>query len=208
MIGVLYVPPTAPRLLMVNVPPRSSSMRELGRAGPCGQRGQLLGDLQNAQPIGVAHHRHDQAAGRIDRHAEIDVLLVDDLLFLFVEARVEQRMLPQRQGHRPDDKRQRRQLDRRAEIAGGIVLRSRSRSVTSASSKLVTCGMVAGRLDHLRGDGAADLRHPLAADRPVGVFARLAGRNGRLAAARWPLRGGSHWSRLGRLSRGRERLRA
>ena len=38
----------------------------------------------------------------------------------------------------------------------------------------------AGRPDHLLGDGAADLRHPLAADRSPGVLARLAGRDDRL----------------------------
>ena len=127
---------------MVNVPPRSSSTRELGRPGPRRQQRQLAGDLQDAHLIDVAHHRHDQAARRIDRHAQVDVLLVDDLLLLFVEARVEQRMLPQGQGHGLQHERHRRELDRRAEIRRRNVLRIRSSSVTSASSKLVTCGMV------------------------------------------------------------------
>ena len=85
---------------MVNVPPRSSSTRELGRAGPRRQQRQFAGDVENAQPIDVANHRHDQPAGRIDRHAQVDILLVDDLLLFLVEARVQQGMLPQGQRHR------------------------------------------------------------------------------------------------------------
>ena len=80
-------------------------------------------------------------------------------------------------------KRHRRQLDRRAEI--------RRRNRLAHPLQFGHVGVVevrhvrnrAGRLDHLRGDGAANPRHRLAAHVAVGVFAQLARRHGRLAAS-------------------------
>ena len=82
MIGVEYVPPTEPRLLIVNVPPLSSSRSNLPSRTVVGQLVQLGGDLRDALAVGVAQHRHDQAALGVDRDADVHVLLVDDLVAL------------------------------------------------------------------------------------------------------------------------------
>ena len=112
MIGVLYVPPTAPRLLMVNVPPRRSSIAKLAPAAP-GQRGQ--GRAISAMLRRSASRTPAPPGLRgVDRHAEIDVLLVDDLLFLLVDRGVQRRVPPQGQAT--------------AFITKGIASASRSRS--------------------------------------------------------------------------------
>ena len=111
MIGVEYVPPTAPRLLIVNVLPRKSSSAKLAVADVLGDRGQLPGDFGNGQPVGVAERRHDQAAVGIDGDAQVDVVLVDDPLVLHVDRGVDHGVVAQRHGDGLDHKRQRSQLD-------------------------------------------------------------------------------------------------
>ena len=89
MIGVEYVPPTAPRLLIVNVPPCMSSRSNLPSRTVVGQLFQLGGDLRDALAIGVAQHGHHEAALGVDRDADVDVFLVDDLVFFHVDRGVD-----------------------------------------------------------------------------------------------------------------------
>ncbi len=79
MIGVEYVPPIAPRLLIVNVPPCMSSIETCRRGPWLAEAIELAGDLRDALAIGVAEHGHHQAALGVDRDADVHVLLVDDL---------------------------------------------------------------------------------------------------------------------------------
>ena len=112
------MPPIAPRLLIVNVPPFRSASVKLGLAGLLGHRGQRLGDLRNAHPVDVAHDRHDQAALGVDGHADVDVLLVDDLLVLHVDRGVHQRMQLERLGHGLHHEGHHRELDFGADVVG------------------------------------------------------------------------------------------
>ena len=66
--------------------------RELGGAGLGRQRGQPLGNLRDRQTIGLTQDRHDQAALGVHGDADVDVLLVDDLVVVEIERGVEQRL--------------------------------------------------------------------------------------------------------------------
>ena len=113
MIGVEYVPPTAPRLLIVKVlPRRSSSLKLLFRAlsAIVARAARMSGILSSSAP---AQGGHDQAAFGIDGDADVDVLLVDDLLVDLVERRVDRRIVPQRHRDRLDHERHRGELDPR-----------------------------------------------------------------------------------------------
>src|SRR5439155_533062 len=48
-------------------------------ARPLGEPGELALDLGETQPVGIAHHRHHQAALGGDRDAHVDAPLVDDV---------------------------------------------------------------------------------------------------------------------------------
>ena len=108
MIGVEYVPPTEPRLLIVNVPPCSRSRSNLPSRTVVGQLVDLGGDLRDALAIGIAQHGHDQAALGVDGDADVDVLLVDDLVVLHVDRGVEHRVPLERRGDGLDEERHRR----------------------------------------------------------------------------------------------------
>ena len=57
---------------------------------------ELDGDLRDVLRVGVADHRHEQTAIGVDRDADVDVLLVDDLAALGVDRRIELRELADR----------------------------------------------------------------------------------------------------------------
>ena len=54
--------------------------RELALAGARAEIGDLRFDLGEAEVIGVAQHRHDQAALGADGDADVVIVLVDDVL--------------------------------------------------------------------------------------------------------------------------------
>ena len=82
-----------PRFEIVMPPPLISSSVSLLVARLLGQLLQLDGDLRDVLRVGVADHRHEQPAIGVDRDADVDVLLVDDLAALGIDRRVELREL-------------------------------------------------------------------------------------------------------------------
>ena len=64
---------------MVKVPPSSSFMVSLLSRAPAGQLADGLLELGERQAIGVAHDRHDQPLAAADGHADVVVILVDDV---------------------------------------------------------------------------------------------------------------------------------
>ena len=78
---------------MLMPPPLISSTRQLAVARLLGQLLQLDGDLRDVLLVGVADHRHEQPAIGVHRHADVHVLLVDDLAALGVDRGVELREL-------------------------------------------------------------------------------------------------------------------
>ena len=62
MIGVVTMPPSAPRLVMVIVEPVSSSRVALPVARRRGEPGDLGGACPQVERLGVPDHRHHQAA--------------------------------------------------------------------------------------------------------------------------------------------------
>ena len=78
-IGVNDVPPMPPRLVIVKPPPCMSSSDSLPARAFSDAFAELGGELDDALPIDVADHRHEQAARRVDGDADVDGLLVDDL---------------------------------------------------------------------------------------------------------------------------------
>ena len=101
MIGVEYVPPTEPRLLIVNVPPRRSSRSNLPSRAVSASSSSSRGDLRDVLAIGVAEHRHDQAALGVDGDADVHVLLVDDLVALVADRGVDDRVVLERRPRTP-----------------------------------------------------------------------------------------------------------
>ena len=81
-IGVLISEPKTPPLVMVNVPPVRSSSVSVPSCGALGEVADRQLDLGERQPVGVADDRHDQAAFGADRHADVVVVLEDDLVAL------------------------------------------------------------------------------------------------------------------------------
>ena len=74
---------------------------ELAVARPLAELGDLLLDLGEAQLIGIAHHRHDQALLGADGDADVVVVLVDDVVA--VDLGVDGRDLLQRDDGRLDE---------------------------------------------------------------------------------------------------------
>ena len=64
--------------------------------GLAGQFGQLLGNLEQTLPRHIPQHRHEQPPFRVHRHADVNVLAQDDLVFLSVQYRIEKGKLGQR----------------------------------------------------------------------------------------------------------------
>src|SRR5688572_32229494 len=65
---------------------------ELAVARELADVGELLRDVEHALAVGVAHHRHHEAARRVDRDADVEVLLDDDALTRLVEDRKSTRL--------------------------------------------------------------------------------------------------------------------
>ena len=105
MMGIAPVPPRAPMLVMVKVPPRRSSSVALPSRTRWARAASSPRDLEHGLAIDVAQHRHDEAALGGDRHAEVVVALENQLARAGVEARVEVGMAPQREGHRLEQER-------------------------------------------------------------------------------------------------------
>src|SRR5262245_8610152 len=84
---------------------------ELTVARELGEVRKLVRDVEHALAVGVAHDRHDQAARRVDRHADVVVLLDDHVLARLVERGVELRELPQRGDAGLDHEGEHRQLE-------------------------------------------------------------------------------------------------
>ena len=57
-----------------------SSSVSLPAAGLLGGLRELVGELDDVLLVDIADHRHEQAAVGVDGHADVDVLLVDDLV--------------------------------------------------------------------------------------------------------------------------------
>ena len=68
-----------PPLEMVKVPPCSSSSASLPLAGAVAEIGDRRLDLGEAHAIGIAQHRHHQAALGADGNADVIVILEDDV---------------------------------------------------------------------------------------------------------------------------------
>jgi hypothetical protein len=95
---------------------------ELALARELADVGELVRDVEHALAVGVAHHRHHQPAGRVDRHAHVVVLLDDDVLARLVERRIEHRELPQRRDAGLDHEGEHRQLESLLLGFGGLRL--------------------------------------------------------------------------------------
>ncbi len=104
-----------PRLVIVKQPPCSSSSGDLARAGPFSGLRQLDRQLDDVLLVDVAQDRHEQAAVRVHGHADVHVVLEDDLLGRHVDRRVELREALQRRGHDLQGDRRHREL-----AAGGF----------------------------------------------------------------------------------------
>ena len=79
-IGVESSEPKMPPLVMVKVPPVSSSMASLpSRASPPSSA-IAFSISAKLEPVGVAHHRHHQALLGADGDADVVVVLVDDVV--------------------------------------------------------------------------------------------------------------------------------
>ena len=64
---------------MVKVPPWQIGDVERAFARLLAQRRNALFDLGDAHAVGVAQHRHDEALVRADGHADVAIMLVDDV---------------------------------------------------------------------------------------------------------------------------------
>ena len=89
MIGVDSIEPNTPPLLIVYVPPVSSSTVELAVLRALAEIGDLLLDLGDRHLVGVAQDRHHEPARAADRDADVVVAVIDDVVA--VDRRVDQR---------------------------------------------------------------------------------------------------------------------
>ena len=94
MIGVSNSAPRLPVLVSVNVPPDSSSGRDLVGAGALGDVGDLAGQAGDRQVAGLLDHRREQAPLGVDRDREVLAVVVGDLALLGVDRGVQARVLP------------------------------------------------------------------------------------------------------------------
>ena len=109
MIGVDSIEPNTPPLVIVYVPPVSSSIGELAVLRALAEIGDLLLDLGDRQLVGVAQDRHDQAARAADGDADVEVAVIDDVVA--VDRRVDHRELLQRVHRRLDEEAHEAELD-------------------------------------------------------------------------------------------------
>ena len=91
-IGVDSSEPKTPPLVIVNVPPCRSATVILPSRAFCGQLGDALLDAGEAQLVGVAQHRHHQPLLGADGHADVVVVVINDVGA--VDAGVDQRGTP------------------------------------------------------------------------------------------------------------------
>ena len=119
---------------MVIVEPESSSRWRRAVARGLGEPGHFGGAIPDAARFGMAHHRHDQAGGRLRRDADMHGAVAGDDAGIVVERRIDARLLGNRLDQRPHQEGQDRQLRLVRLAAAFIVARRSSRSVTSTSS--------------------------------------------------------------------------
>ena len=74
-IGVKCVPPMPPSEEIENVAARDVGRGELAVAHLLRNHAEFLAEFKDALAIGILDHRHDQPVGRIDRDADVEVLL-------------------------------------------------------------------------------------------------------------------------------------
>ena len=129
-------------------------------------------DVGEAHAIGIANHRHDEAALGADGHADVVVVLVDDLVAL--DLGVDRRERLERADRRLDE--ERGDADADAELLGERFLAALaqlpSRAVMSTSLKVVSIAAVCCASTSRRAIVARRLRHALAR------LAAVAGRGG------------------------------
>ena len=193
--------PWLPMLVMVNVPPDSSSGLRSPRAGPRRDVGDRARQPGQRQVAGVVDHRRQQALLGVDREAEVLGVVVGDLLGVLVVAGVDVRVGLQRVDDRAGDERQVRQVD--ALALGELVLRPRPQRhdlghVDLVGLRQLRCGLQ-GFARLLRGDlpdpvgllrGAAQMRQ-----RGAGAGGGFAGGWPAAAAAGAALRRAPSWPR-------------
>ena len=142
MTGVKAVPPMPPRLERVKVPPSIASAPSLPSRALARQVGQLPGDLEHALAVHVADDRHEQPLRRVDRDADVVVVLQDEACSPSSEP-LTCGNGAQGRGAGLEDQGDHGHLDALVSLAALVSLRNASRSVTSASSCWVTCGIAA-----------------------------------------------------------------
>ena len=103
MSGVTKSPAALPALVIVNVPPRSSSGFERAGVRGLGEAPHLGVELVERQRVGAVDDRDDEALLRLDGDAE--VVAVEQHELAVVDARVELGELLQRLGDGLDDER-------------------------------------------------------------------------------------------------------
>ena len=86
--GVVTMPPSAPRLVMVMVEPTSSARVAVPCARRLGQPPHLGREVPQVARLAMAHHRHHQAGRRLRRDADMDAAVPLDGLGLVVVERV------------------------------------------------------------------------------------------------------------------------
>ncbi len=69
----------------MNDPPRKSDDAEVAAAYLAGHLGQRSRDLGNAHAVGIRHDGNHQTSVGVDRDADVDVVLVDDLLVFLID---------------------------------------------------------------------------------------------------------------------------
>ena len=111
MIGVPASTPKTPTLVIVKVPPLISAGWVLPVAGGRGQLVEGGGQVEQGEPLGVLDVGYDEPARRGRGDAEVDVVLVDDLLRGVVPPGVDLRRAPHREHHGAREHQQRRDLD-------------------------------------------------------------------------------------------------
>src|SRR3954467_15451636 len=74
MIGVARTAPNCPGLVIVKVPPWTSSGWRVRSRARCATSASAARHALEAQPLGLTDHRHHEAAVQGDRDAEVDIL--------------------------------------------------------------------------------------------------------------------------------------
>ena len=89
--GVVTMPPSGPRLVIVIVEPVSSSRVALPSRAAAARRATSAARCPEVERLGVAHHRHDQAVRGLRGDAEMHRRVAMHDAGLVVEARVDLR---------------------------------------------------------------------------------------------------------------------